>query len=220
MKSSLNDDEIVAGVYPFMGYDAVGMGDQEFVNGIGFIRNYLSGKLPLVSSNLEFTDKSIKIEKSRIIQVKNGIKVGVTAVNFATDFKYLMRNNTIKETDIIVDKAFDNLRKSLNELKGKCDIIVVLANLNQEGLVKMLDNVDGYDLVLAGNNGEEFVYARRIENKIHVQNGRDGEKIGKVVYDVSAGAKPKFLSYELIRINTKIYKRNEAVEKIIKDLGK
>ncbi|HAQ61509.1 TPA: hypothetical protein DCR49_05850 [Candidatus Delongbacteria bacterium] len=220
MKSSLNDDEIVAGVYPFMGYDAVGMGDQEFVNGIGFVKNNISGKIPLTSSNLEFSDKGIKVEKFRIIQMKNGIKVGVTGVNFATDFKYLMRNNTIKETDIIVDKAFDNLRKSLSELKGKCDIIVVLANLNQEGLVKLLDNVDGYDLVLAGNNGEEFKYARRIENKIYLQNGRDGEKIGKVVYEIKNDGKPQFVSYELIKINAKKLKRDAKIEKIIKDLEK
>lgn len=220
MKSSLNDDEIVAGVYPFMGYDAVGMGDQEFVNGMGFFKNNISGKLPLTSSNMEFGDKDIKVDKYRIILLKNGVKVGVTGVNFATDFNYLMRSNTLKEKEIIVDKAFDNLKKSLAELKGKCDLIVVLANLNQEGLVKLLDNVDGYDLVIGGNNGEEYKYARRIENKIQVQNGRDGEKIGKAVYELNDGAKPKFLSYELIKINAKKIKREAKIEKIIKDLEK
>jgi 2',3'-cyclic-nucleotide 2'-phosphodiesterase (5'-nucleotidase family) len=220
MRSSLNDDEIVAAVYPALGSSACAIGDQELNNGIPFFKNNLNGKLNFVSSNLQFSDKEIKIERYRIIQLTNGIKVGVTAVNYNTDFKYLMRSNVIKESDITVDKAFDNLKKSLSEMKGKSDLIVILANLNNEGIVKLLDNVDGYDLVIGGNNGEEFKYARRIENKIHVQNGRDGEKIGKVEYSFSADKKPKFEDYELIKILAKKHKRNEAVEKIIKGLDK
>lgn len=220
MKSSLNDDQIVAGVYPFMGYDAVAIGDQEFVNGFGFFKQNVSGKLPLVSSNVDFGDKDIKTEKYRIIQTKNGIKVGVTGVNYNTDFKYLMRNNTIKETDIIVDKAFERLKQVLTEMKGKADLIVVLASLNQEGLVKLLDNVDGYDLLLAGNNGDEFKYARKVENKIYLQNGRDGEKIGKAVYEIKPDGRPQFISYELIKISAKKIKRDARIEKIIKDLEK
>jgi len=220
IKSSLNDDEIVAGVYTKMGYDAAAIGDQELINGVGFFKNNLAGKLTFVSSNLEFKDKEIKIDKFRIIEAKNGIRIGVTGVNFNTNFKYLMRSNNLKEDEVIVDKAFDNLKMVLTELRKKTDIIVVLAHLNREGMVKLLDNVEDYDLVIGGNNDEEFKYARRIENKIYVQSGRDGEKIGKVRYSFNSQGKPQFENYELLKISAKKLKRNDAIEKIISDLEK
>ena len=50
-----------------------------------------------------------------------------------------------------------------------------------EGIVKMLDHVKGYDLLIGGHNGYEFYYPRLVDGKVYVRNGRDGEKIGKVV---------------------------------------
>ncbi|MBU4486991.1 MAG: hypothetical protein KKD38_08690 [Candidatus Delongbacteria bacterium] len=218
IKSSLSDDEIVAGVYQYLGYDAVAVGDQELINGISFFKNNLSSKLPVISSNLEFSDKDIKIEKYKIIETKNGIKIGVTAVNFNTNFRYLMRTDIISESDIIVDKAFDNLKNTLADLKTKANIVVILAHLDEEGIVKLLDFVDDYDLVIGGNNGQEFKYARKVENKIFVQNGKDGEKIGKVVYGINSDGKAQFENYELIKIFAKKLKRNDEIEKIISDM--
>jgi 2',3'-cyclic-nucleotide 2'-phosphodiesterase (5'-nucleotidase family) len=49
--SSSNDDDIVAGIYPHLGYDAICPGDQEFINGMNFYKNKINGKLPIVSTN-------------------------------------------------------------------------------------------------------------------------------------------------------------------------
>jgi 2',3'-cyclic-nucleotide 2'-phosphodiesterase (5'-nucleotidase family) len=214
----MNDDEIVSAVYPQLGYDAVAVGDQELINGIDFFKTNLNGRMNFISANLEFSDRSVKIEKYRIIQTNNGVRIGVTSVNFNTNFKYLMRTGTITEADISVGLAFDNLKQVISELRNKSDLIVVIAQLSEEGTIKLLDNVEGFDLVISGNNGEEFKYARRIENKIHVQNGRDGEKIGKVVYNFDPEGKPEFSSYELVKVLTKIYRRNAKIEEIIRGM--
>jgi len=214
----MNDDEIVAAVYPEIGYDAVAVGDQEFVNGLNFYKTNLNGKLNFISSNLAFSDSSIKIEKYRIITAPNGIRVGVTAVNFNTDFMYLIRKGVIGENDITVGKAFENLKSVLSEMKDRTDLILVMAQLNEYGLTRLIDEVDGYDLVIAGNNREEFKLARKIENKFHVQNGRDGEKIGKVTYSVTKENKPSFKAYELIKVLSAKYIRNEKIEKTIREL--
>ena len=218
LRASMNDDEIVAAVYPEMGYDALAVGDQEFVNGLNFFKTNLSGKLNFISSNLGFSDSGIKIDRFRIITTQNGTKVGVTAVNFNTDLMNLIRKGVIGENDITVGKAFENLRSVLSEMKNKADIIVVMAQLNEYGLTKLIDDVDGYDLVIGGNNREEFKFARKIENKVHVQSGRDGEKIGKVTYSVVPGKEAVFESYELIKVLTLKYMRNEKIEKMIREL--
>jgi 5'-nucleotidase / UDP-sugar diphosphatase len=213
----MNDDDIVSAVYPQLGYDAVAIGDQEFINGLEYFKNKLSGKLPFVSSNLEFADKTLNPEKYRIITLQNGVKVGVTGVNFVTGFRYLFRSSNMQESDIIVEKAFDNLKPVLSELRKKADIVVVLAHLNEEGMVKLLDGVEDFDLVIGGNNLTEYRIERKVGSKIHVQNGRDGEKVGRAVYEI-VGNKPVFKSYELLKVLTKKYRRNEEIEKIIKGL--
>ena len=215
-----SDDDIVSAVYAEMSYDAVCIGHQEFINGMDYFRNNLYGKLPFVSANLQFEDGSLNIDKYKIIETKNGIKVGVTEVNYINTFKYLFRMDAISEKDLIIGRAFDELRPVLQELNEKSDIVVVLAQLSEDALVRLIDDVDGYDLVIGGNNMTEFKYARKINNKIHVQNGRDGEKIGKVVFNRNENGSLEFENYELIKIlaRDKGYSRDEKIDKIIIDM--
>lgn len=212
-----SDDDIVSSVYPKMGYDAVCIGHQEFINGLEYFKKNLYGKLPFVSANILFDDEDINVEKYRIIETKGGIKVGVTGVNYINTFKYLFRMDALSEKDLIIGAAFDELRHVLKELDQKSDIIVVLAQLNEEAIVRLLDDVDGYDLVIGGNNLPEFKYARKINGKIQVQNGRDGEKIGKVVYTKDSSGKMEFDNYELIKISARNngYVRDEEIDNII-----
>lgn len=215
-----SDDDIVSAVYPNLGYDAVCIGHQEFINGMDYFKNNLYGKLPFVSANLLFDDEEMNVEKYRIIETKNGIKIGVTGVNYINNFKYLYRMDAVTEKDIIIGRAFDELRPVLKELNEKSDIVIVLAQLSEEALVKLIDDVDGFDLVIGGNNLTEFKYARNINGKIHVQNGRDGEKIGNVVFKHNADGKLEFETYELIKILARNngYARDEAIDKIIIDM--
>ncbi|MBN2858492.1 MAG: hypothetical protein JXN63_08840, partial [Candidatus Delongbacteria bacterium] len=125
----------MSAVYPEMGYDAVCIGHQEFINGMNYFKKNLYGKLPFVSANLMFDDKDMNIEKYKIIETRDGIKVGVTGVNYINTFKYLFRMDALNEKDIIIGTAFDELRPVLKELNEKSDIVVVLAQLSEEALV-------------------------------------------------------------------------------------
>lgn len=215
-----SDDDIVSAVYAEMGYDAVCIGHQEFINGMDYFKNNLYGKLPFVSANLQFEDEAMNIDKYKIIETKDGLKVGVTGVNYINTFKYLYRMDALSEKDLIIGRAFDELRPVLKELNEKSDIVIILAQLNEEALVRLIDDVDGYDLVIGGNNLTEFKYARNINGKIQVQNGRDGEKIGKVMFKRNDDGKLEFESYELIKILARNngYSRDEKIDKIIIDM--
>ncbi|MDA3885054.1 MAG: hypothetical protein PF638_05610 [Candidatus Delongbacteria bacterium] len=216
--SSSSDNDIVAGVFPHLGYDAICPGDQEFIDGMSFYKNKLNGKLPFISTNLSFADKELKIEEYKIITLENGLKVGITGVNFNTGFRYLIRSEAIAEGDVIVDKAFEKLRNTLKKLNEESDLVVVLAHFNREGIVKTLDHVDGYDILIGGHKDIEFYHPRLVDGKVFVQNGNDGEKIGKVVFDIDDKGKKKFTSYELIKVLSDKYTREKNIEKMIKEL--
>jgi 2',3'-cyclic-nucleotide 2'-phosphodiesterase (5'-nucleotidase family) len=130
----------------------------------------------------------------------------------------LIRSKAIGDGDVIVEKAFEKLRSTLKELKKESDIIVILGHLNREGIVKTLDHVEGYDLLIGGHNDVEFYHPRLVDGKVYVQNGNDGEKIGKVVFDIDKKGNKKFVSYELIKVLSNKYVRDEAIEKMIREL--
>jgi len=119
-------DFIVAKAYALLPYDAIGIGDQEFINGMDFFYQHLHKKLPLISSNLYLHDSTKTVDKYKIIKLPNGIKVGVTSLNYASGFRYLALTKEIDVDDgeILVKRALQSLREVVKELEGKSDIVV------------------------------------------------------------------------------------------------
>ena len=224
--SFIGNNTVVSTVYPHLGYDAIAIGDQEFVEGIDFFKKSLLGKLPFVSSNFRFNPE-LKIEykdnikKYRTFELDNGIKIGVTALNFNSGFTYLVRNKTISDGDIFVEMAFKSLRNTIKELreKEKVDYVVLISHLKIEGINKLLDKVDGYDLLIGGHNLEEFKNARQINNIVWVQNGTDGEIAGRVelIFDGKKNNSLKSYKYYLDEIDVERYVRDPKIDAIIKE---
>lgn len=210
-------DLIVAKAYAKMPYHAIGIGDQEFINGMDFFYENLYNKLPLISCNLFFHDSTKTVEKYKIIELPNKIKVGITSVNYASGFRYLAltKEISVKDGEILINRALSSLRETVKELRKKSDIVVVMGHLNEEGKVKLLDNCGGYDLFIGGNGGWEFKLPRLIENKIFVQNGTDGEKIGKIDFEMKDNKIVDY-SYKLLKVKSKTLKRDKVINDIIK----
>ena len=224
--SFIGNNTVVSTVYPHLGYDAIAIGDQEFVEGIDFFKKNLLGKLPFVSSNFRFNpelkiDYKEKIKKYRTFKLQNGIKIGVTSLNFNSGFTYLVKNKTIADGDIFVEMAFKSLRNTIKELKEKeqVDYIILISHLKIEGLNKLLDKVDGYDLLIGGHNLDEFKNAREINDIVWVQNGTDGEIAGRVelIFDDKKNNSLKSYKYYLDEIDVEKYVRDPKIEAIIKD---
>lgn len=222
---SKGENVIVSTVYPMLGYDAIAIGDQEFIEGIDFFKKYLLNKLPFVSSNFRFNPElninyKTKIKPYRTFQLKNGIKIGVTSLNFNSGFKYLVQNKTIKDGDIYVEKAFKSLRgniKSLREVE-KVDYVILLSHLKIDGINKLVDKVKGYDLLIGGHNLDEFELAREINDIVWVQNGTDGEIAGRVeLYFDKKNRSLKSYKYYLDEIDVEIYDRDKTIDNVIKE---
>lgn len=211
-------DDMVAEIYPKLGYDAVCLGDQELIAGTFFYKEKLANKLPFVSCNTTFRDSTINPAEYKIFELKNGLRVGVTGLNYYSGFVPLVSNKNIQRDEILVDKAADMLKKSLDKMKGKCDIVVLLAHLNQEGIAKILDHTDGYQVLIGGHNNPEYIYPRLVKDKIHVQPGYGGDSMGKLSLVVEDG---KVIShtYSQVKILSDLYEKNPEINEIIKKRG-
>jgi len=59
----------------------------------------------------------------------------------------------------------------LDYLKQNTDIIVILGHLSQDQTNLFLDDMEGYQIFVAGHQGAEFKYPRIVNDKIYMQNG-------------------------------------------------
>ena len=211
-------DDMVAEIYPLLGYDAVCVGDQELIAGTFFYQEKLAKKLPMVSCNLTFKDSTLNPAPYRIFEVKNGLKVGVTGLNYFSGFVPLVSNKNIGKDEVMVDKAADMLKKTLAKMKDKCDVVILLAHLNQEGIAKILDHTDGYQVLIGGHNNPEYIYPRLVKDKIHLQPGYNGDALGKLTLTIDNG-KVVSHTYRQEKVLSDLYEKNEQVNEIIKKRG-
>jgi len=211
-------DDMVAEIYPKLGYDAVCLGDQELIAGTFFYKEKLAKKLPFISCNVTFRDSSINPLEYKIFETKNGLKIGVTGLNYYSGFVPLVSNKNIQRDEIQVDKAADMLKKTLEKMRGKCDIVVLMAHLNQEGIAKILDHTDGYQVLIGGHNNPEYIYPRLVKDKIHVQPGYGGDTMGKLSLIIEDG-KVTSHTYSQVKILSDLYEKNPEINEIIKKRG-
>jgi len=101
--------------YEYLKYDAVCIGDQEFVEGTDFFKEIIK-KLPVVIANFSLCENDICHLVGRPFKMFeiNGIKVGVTGVISKNAFKYYPKTTT---KQIKVDDSLKTIRHYLKKLK-------------------------------------------------------------------------------------------------------
>jgi len=175
---SKSQDKMVIRLYEQLGYDAVTVGDQEWVNGADFFNSHIIvSKLPLVSS----TVKEKKTEETRIAPyvIKNigGVRIGITGFLPAASFAYFPKGRKL-ETQI--ENEIEKLKKHLDLLAGKSDMIVLLS---QAGYTEDFDLAKSFpiiDVIIGAHSQQEITEKTRVGKTIIVQAGGNGILVGKL----------------------------------------
>lgn len=142
-----------------MGYDAVGIGSDEFNFGREFLIDMIAkSKLDFVSSNLDLPKVKPFLIK-RFGKIKVGI-IGISPLSLAFD------STSKKSQDI--DAAIKLIKENVKKLKHKgVDIIVLLSQLGTELDQKIADEVNEINIIVATQGGTK---------------NRTSEKLGSAVY--------------------------------------
>ncbi len=107
-------------------YDAIGIGDQELVNGVEFL-DKLVGKLPLISANLKVKG-FISDQKFKPYEIKEvgGLRLALVSLLSSNVFKYFQDKKL--KSKLQVSPALETLASVRKELVGKADQIVLLTH--------------------------------------------------------------------------------------------
>ncbi|MBI4778786.1 metallophosphoesterase, partial [Candidatus Desantisbacteria bacterium] len=165
-----------------IGYDAITLGDQEFILGCDFIRQEVEKKsLPFIASTLSLCDKNscIPITDPYIIKELNGYRIAVIGAiseeAFADKIQGLVVHDAVKQLNVLVDK----LRK-----ENKLDLIVLLSHMNQDASSEIAGKVKGIDIIINGHSKVLLKAPLKINDTILLQPGGKGQYVGNFCIDM------------------------------------
>ncbi len=152
-------------------YDAIAVGEQEFVEGSDFlIRGIQRFPLPIASVNLKIHSKEKVCSFSPVILEKAGHKIGVIALIDPDCFEDTFYS------DIEFVPVEQVLSESLPSLRSQVELVVVVYHAGFERAVTLAKNYPAIDVIIAGHS-QEMAY-QQIGRQMIVQNGYDGEYLG------------------------------------------
>ncbi|MCE5259379.1 MAG: hypothetical protein LLG44_10040 [Chloroflexi bacterium] len=161
-----------------LGYDAMGIGAQDLLLGLDtLLARRDQAVFPFLSANLVKADGTLVFEPYVIIN-KGNMRIGVISViepieeilTHAPDVQGVL--NTLDAADVV--------KRYAAELDGKVDVVVVLSHL---GIArdKTLAQISGVDVIIGGGDRTLMDEPVRAGNAIIVQQGYQGEWIGRTI---------------------------------------
>jgi peroxiredoxin len=191
-----------------IGYDAITLGDQEFILGCDFIREEIEKKrLPFVASNLSLCDKNscLPIADPYIIKESIGYKIAVVGVisekTFAQKIQGLDVHDAVKQLNTLVDKL---------KRETKPDLIVLLSHMNQDASNEIAEKVKGIDVIISGHSNVLKRTPLKINETTLLQPDGKGQYVGIFCIDM----KTKRIKNSFIPL-TKDIPDNKQVREII-----
>jgi thiol-disulfide isomerase/thioredoxin len=203
--------------YARMGYNAVAIGEAEFVNGLGFLRKLAaSKKVPLLSANVKICrdDVCSDMVRSSVMVEAGKYRVGVFSymhpdtVGFTPEARFKDDPWYIKFVDYT-----PMLKGFLESYRKECDLLVVLSHAGIDEDRRLAAEVPGIDVIVGGHSQTFMGEPAREGKTLIVHAGADGQFVGKMVMKMGY-ASPMVDTFENIQLS-KAIPEDEAVKAIV-----
>ena len=161
-----------------IGYNAVGIGDNEFVDGLRFLREMIRQyDVPVVSAGvLEAADRLPFGPAYRIVRVGT-VRVGIIGIGDPAAFA-LMKPD--QRDNITIDLPGKSLSLLLPEIRQEADLILVLSHgalSHNRSLARSFQDLD----VIVGSYSGRPLFEPVIEGEtLIVQSGNNGSHVGRL----------------------------------------
>jgi hypothetical protein len=181
-----------------MEYDAVMLGDHDFVYGNSFLKEQAG--VPWILSNIEMD--SLPLPGVRIKTLENGLKIAIIAVA-DPDLLYGSRHAQDRVT-----QAQEAVQKRLRQWNAETapDLMVLLTHMEREKALRFLE-MEGVDVVINGHIEKDTdlidMESLQKNGKIFVQPGPRGQKMGELRVTLDTQGKKTF-DQKMVPLGSKI----------------
>jgi len=173
--------KVMARALAKMGEDAVNVGSQDFAAGLDFLQNDLAAKnhLPVISSNLYDKQKQDYPFPRQLVLERAGLRIGV--------FGLIQNLPPERAGNLEVKDPQQAAREMVSILRGKCDLVIGLMNLEFEQAAQLAKQVPGIDLVVVSRGSRMTPQPFLAESSLVVQAGYRGKQLGRMDIKMKPG---------------------------------
>jgi 2',3'-cyclic-nucleotide 2'-phosphodiesterase (5'-nucleotidase family) len=173
--------------FNLMGYDAIGIGDDDLTLGKEFLLE-ISKKadFPFLSSNLLDDTSGKVLFQSLLIKEIQGIRIGIFAL-LSPDF--FSGPSDPRKKGLIFKSPVETAQAMVKELKPKTDLIILLSHLGYVKDIELVQALQGINIIVGAHNGINLIYPPVIKNTIILQNasrGVFGSRLDLFLYNIES----------------------------------
>jgi len=185
-----------------IGYDVIGLGDNDFVDGAPFLSDAIRmRKLPVVAANIAMTANSGEIAPPYRIVKKGGLRIGVIGLVSVESFRTMppSRMKEIAPTD-----PAETLRRLLPDVRKKSDIVILLSHggvMRDRELARQFPGI----AVIVGSHDRHILHTPIREGEtLIVQAGPNGAYTGELILEIDRNKRIRDYRGRLIPIDEHI----------------
>lgn len=211
--ANLSQGESVIALMNAMGFDAMVVGNHEFDFGQDILKKRISeSKFPVLGANVERLDSL----KPFVINEVKGVKIAIVGIVTEETPESTHPKNVVGLRFNSIEKT---IRKYLQELTGKTDIIIVLSHIGHHADRELAEKVKGIDVIIGGHSHTKVTKPVRVGNTIIVQAWEHGKALG--VLDLTIEDK-KIVRFDghLEEIGPTLSKKDETISFIVEKYNK
>lgn len=203
-------------VYERLEYDAVNVGDQEFVNGRAFFDTCVAGAgVPWVSASLTDVHSGDLLVPPYVIRTVSGLDVALLGV---VDGQSFMTLHPEAFEGVAVGSVAGVMERYLPELMERADVVIVLSNLGTEGDYDLATEVDGVDVIVGGHSGDVLHEPLQVDGTLIVRSGAGGEYVGQLQFQLNEHGDIQDFEHKLISLEMSVPEES-AVAAMVNDLA-
>ena len=178
LKEMSEKTHLIIESFNLMGYDAIGIGDDDLNLGKEFLLE-ISKKtnFPFLSSNLLDEASGKILFQSSLIKEINGLRIGM----FSLLSPDLFANpSEPRKKGLTFRPPIETAQVMIKELKPKTDLIILLSHLGYGKDVELVQAIQGINIIVGGHTGMNLVSPQIIKNTIILQTAPQGKFAGRI----------------------------------------
>ncbi|KPL19524.1 MAG: hypothetical protein AMJ92_02690 [candidate division Zixibacteria bacterium SM23_81] len=188
-KGSTNElkAKYLAKAMALMGYDAINLAREEILLGSGQILEMRDReRLPLISSNLYKKNGNQLLVPPYVIKrvgsssflgfKRGGIKVAI--IGLVDEIRGGPKGSQISR-DMIIAKPEDVLQTTVERLRKRCDVVIIISDLDLRQATRVAQNVSGIDLFFFGK-GAKGKHTEEVDGTIFVLPAVSDNELGDI----------------------------------------
>lgn len=171
-------EAVVAALNP-MGFDAIELGNHDFIWGQQVLGTMLQGlDAPVLGANVVHTEDERPLTRPYVVREENGVKVGVIGVDTPDMERFV---GAEKLAGLRFEDPQQAVRRWLPEVRQQgAEVVVVLSHLGFDEDRKLAQAVPGIDVIVGGHSHTELPQGHHEGGTLIVQAGANGHFVGEV----------------------------------------